>query len=58
MLREGPGKQARLIQEKTGVTTVAAVDGMTVLFGSRLNIQSKKQRKKRKKSNEFLMKNF
>ena len=54
MLREGPEKQAKLIQEKTGVTTVAAVDGMTVLFGSRLNIQPKKQRKNASNLTDFL----
>ena len=54
MLLEGPEKQAKLIQEKTGVTTVAAVDGMIVLFGSRLKIQSKKQRKNASNLTDFL----
>lgn len=45
MLREGPEKQARLIQEKTGVSTVAAIDDMTVSFGSEISVQTQRQRK-------------
>lgn len=45
MLREGPEDQARLIQEKTGVSTVAATDDMTLSFGSKINVQIQKQRK-------------
>ncbi len=43
MLREGPEKEAKLIQGKTGVSTVAAVDGMTVLFGTSIRIHAGKQ---------------
>jgi phosphoribosyl 1,2-cyclic phosphodiesterase len=40
MLVRGPEKEARLIQEKTGVPTVSAVDGMVVLFGESLKVQT------------------
>jgi len=43
MLREGPEKEAKLIQGKTGVSTVAAVDGMTVLCGTSIRIHAGKQ---------------
>lgn len=43
MLREGPEKEAKLIQGKTGVSTVAAVDGMTALFGTSIRIHAGKQ---------------
>jgi phosphoribosyl 1,2-cyclic phosphodiesterase len=38
MLFRGPGKEAKLIEEKTGVATVAAVDGMQITFGETINI--------------------
>lgn len=33
MIFKGPSKEAELIEEKTGVPTVAAVDGMRITFG-------------------------
>ena len=33
MIFRGPSKEARLVEEKTGVPTVAAVDGMRITFG-------------------------
>jgi phosphoribosyl 1,2-cyclic phosphodiesterase len=45
MLLRGPEKEARLIQEKTGVPTVSAVDGMVVLFGESLKVQTGKGQK-------------
>jgi phosphoribosyl 1,2-cyclic phosphodiesterase len=45
MLLQGPEKEARLIQEKTGVPTVSAVDGMVVLFGESLKVQTGKGQK-------------
>jgi phosphoribosyl 1,2-cyclic phosphodiesterase len=45
MLLRGPEKEARLIQEKTGVPTVSAVDGMVVLFGESLKMQTRKGQK-------------
>jgi phosphoribosyl 1,2-cyclic phosphodiesterase len=38
MLFRGPEKEAKLIREKTGVATVAAVDGMRITFGETINI--------------------
>jgi hypothetical protein len=40
MLVRGPEKEARLIQEKTGVPTVSAVDGMVILFSESLKVQT------------------
>jgi phosphoribosyl 1,2-cyclic phosphodiesterase len=39
MIFQGPAKEAKLIEEKTGVPTVAAVDGMQINFGEAINIQ-------------------
>jgi len=39
MIFQGPSKEAKLIEDKTGVPTVAAVDGMRVNFGETINIQ-------------------
>ncbi|MEM3726623.1 MAG: MBL fold metallo-hydrolase [Candidatus Bathyarchaeia archaeon] len=39
MIFQGPAKEAKLIEEKTGVPTVAAVDGMQVNFGETINMQ-------------------
>lgn len=45
MLLRGPENEARLIQMKTGVPTVSAVDGMVVLFGESLKVQTRKGQK-------------
>jgi phosphoribosyl 1,2-cyclic phosphodiesterase len=45
MLLRGPEKEAMLIQEKTGVPAISAVDGMTVLFGERIKIENGKGQK-------------
>jgi len=39
MIFQGPAKEAKLIEEKTGVSTVAAVDGMQINFGETISIQ-------------------
>lgn len=39
MIFQGPSKEAKLIEAKTGVPTVAAVDGMRINFGETINIQ-------------------
>jgi phosphoribosyl 1,2-cyclic phosphodiesterase len=44
MLFQNPSEQARLIEEKTGVPTVAAVDGMRINLGETIGIQTGKQR--------------
>jgi phosphoribosyl 1,2-cyclic phosphodiesterase len=39
MIFQGPAKEAKLIEDKTGVPTVAAVDGMQINFGENINMQ-------------------
>jgi phosphoribosyl 1,2-cyclic phosphodiesterase len=39
MIFTGPAKEAKLIEEKTGVSAVAAVDGMLIQFGEVINVQ-------------------
>jgi phosphoribosyl 1,2-cyclic phosphodiesterase len=39
MIFHGPAKEAKLIEEKTGVETVAAVDGMLIQFDKAINVQ-------------------
>jgi phosphoribosyl 1,2-cyclic phosphodiesterase len=39
MIFTGPAKEAKLIEEKTGVPTVAATDGTQITFGESLNFQ-------------------
>jgi phosphoribosyl 1,2-cyclic phosphodiesterase len=51
MIFSGPAKEAKLIEEKTGISTVAAVDGMTVNFGEKISVQV--DRKAQQGLNEF-----
>jgi phosphoribosyl 1,2-cyclic phosphodiesterase len=51
MIFQGPAKEAKLIEEKTGVSTVAAADGMIVNFGETIAVQA--SRKTQKSLNEF-----
>ena len=53
MLLQGPEKEAKIIQDKTGVPTIAAVDGMTVDFGETVEIRAPK-RKSQKDLTRFL----
>jgi hypothetical protein len=39
MLRQGPANEAKLIQEKTGAATVAALDGMIMNFQENITVQ-------------------
>jgi phosphoribosyl 1,2-cyclic phosphodiesterase len=39
MIFKGPANEAKLIKEKTGVPTVAAVDGMWINFGEAISVQ-------------------
>ncbi|MEM3673562.1 MAG: MBL fold metallo-hydrolase [Candidatus Bathyarchaeia archaeon] len=39
MIFQGPAKEAKLIEEKTGVPTIAAVDGMQINFGETISVQ-------------------
>ena len=47
MLMQGPEKEARLIEQKTGVSTTAAVDGMTLNFGEAVQIETAKRKSAR-----------
>jgi phosphoribosyl 1,2-cyclic phosphodiesterase len=44
MIFKGPASEAKLIEEKTGVSTVAAVDGMQVFFGEEIRVETKPKR--------------
>jgi len=43
MIFQGPTREAKLIEEKTGVTTIAAVDGMLINFGETINVQTSRK---------------
>jgi phosphoribosyl 1,2-cyclic phosphodiesterase len=43
MIFHGPAKEAKLIEEKTGVPAVAAVDGMVVDFAETITIQASRK---------------
>jgi phosphoribosyl 1,2-cyclic phosphodiesterase len=47
MLLQGPEKEAKIIQDQTGVPTVAAVDGMTVDFGETVEVHVGKGKRQR-----------
>lgn len=44
MIFQGPAKEAKLVQEKTSVSTIAAVDGMIINFGETITVQAGKGR--------------
>ncbi len=52
MIFRGPMKEAKLIEEKTGVSTVAAVDGMLIEFAETINVQI--SRKAQQGLNKFI----
>jgi len=52
MIFKGPANEARFIQEKTGVPTVAGVDGMHITVGEKIQVQTTK--KKQRGLNEFV----
>jgi len=41
MIFKGPAREARFIEEKTGVPTIAATDGMRISFGENITTQAK-----------------
>jgi phosphoribosyl 1,2-cyclic phosphodiesterase len=43
MIFKGPATEAKLIEEKTGVPTTAAVDGMLISFGETINVQASRK---------------
>jgi len=51
MIFKGPASEAKLIEGKTGVPTVAAVDGMLINFGETINVQA--SRKSQQGLNKF-----
>jgi len=42
MIFKGPAKEAKLIEEKTGVPTIAAIDGEVIAFGETINVHAKR----------------
>jgi phosphoribosyl 1,2-cyclic phosphodiesterase len=42
MIFQGPAREAKLIEEKTGTPTVAATDGMRIVFGEKIGVQTAK----------------
>ncbi|MGC8998668.1 MAG: MBL fold metallo-hydrolase [Candidatus Bathyarchaeia archaeon] len=42
MIFQGPAREAELIEEKTGTPTVAATDGMLIIFGEKIEVQTAK----------------
>ena len=44
MIFHGPAREAKLIEEKTGTPTVAATDGMRIVFGEKIEVQTAKPR--------------
>jgi phosphoribosyl 1,2-cyclic phosphodiesterase len=40
MIFQGPAREAKLIEEKTGTPTVAATDGMHILFGEAITVKA------------------
>lgn len=51
MIFKGPANEARLIQEKTGVPTIAASDGMHIVVGEKIQVQAPR---KQRGLNEFV----
>jgi len=52
MIFKGPTNEARLIQEKTGIPTVAGADGMRITVGEKIQVQTAK--KKQRGLNDFV----
>jgi len=46
MIFHGPAREAKLIEEKTGTPTVAATDGMRIVFGEKIEVQTAKPRQR------------
>jgi len=51
MIFRGPANEARLIQEKTGIPTIAASDGMHILVNEKIQVQTPR---KQRGLNEFV----
>jgi len=46
MIFKGPANEARLIQEKTGIPTIAGSDGMRITVGEKIQVQTPRRRQK------------
>ncbi|MEM2947845.1 MAG: MBL fold metallo-hydrolase [Candidatus Bathyarchaeia archaeon] len=44
MIFQGPAREAKIIEEKTGTPTVAAIDGMRIIFGEQIQVETKPKR--------------
>ena len=42
MIFQGPAREAKLIEKRTGTPTVAATDGMRIVFGEKIEVQTAK----------------
>jgi ribonuclease BN (tRNA processing enzyme) len=56
MIFKGQAREAKLIEEETGVPTIAAKDGMQIRFGETINIKKKQESQARSK--QIFLKNF
>lgn len=52
MIFRGPAREAKMIEEKTGVPTLAASDGMRISVGEKIRVE--KPRRKQRGLNEFV----
>jgi phosphoribosyl 1,2-cyclic phosphodiesterase len=53
MIFKGPANEAKLIEEKTRIPTIAAVDGMQIIFGEKIQIEATLKRN-RQGLNKFI----
>jgi phosphoribosyl 1,2-cyclic phosphodiesterase len=53
MIFQGPAREAKLIEEKTGTPTVAATDGMHIFVGEQIQIETRPKRVQRE-LNQFI----
>jgi phosphoribosyl 1,2-cyclic phosphodiesterase len=43
MIFKGPAREARLIEEETGIPTIAATDGMRIKLGESINVETRRK---------------
>jgi len=56
MIFKGPANEAKLIQQETGVPTTAAVDGMSINIGEKIQIEMLTTKKKQPSLNHYFSK--
>ncbi|MEM3736352.1 MAG: MBL fold metallo-hydrolase, partial [Candidatus Bathyarchaeia archaeon] len=44
MIFQGPAREAKIIEEKTGTPSVAAIDGMRIIFGEQIQVEARPKR--------------